>query len=214
MNCDECISHQDDYLDNQLSHDIHEAMTRHIAACPDCQKMMRKNRELLQGLRNLDAPPPSPGFLKLAMANAVRIDRQQRRRKWFMQFAAVAAMVCLVVLGSLKLSPLATHDTPQSTGIRLSLHESKEMVLLVQAAENLHGATISIDLPPQLMLASNPGLRHFSWQADVKEGKNLIPLPLVATAPGKVTVTARIEHDRQTKIMRVQVEILPTTQTG
>lgn len=210
MNCHECISHQDDYLDNQLDHDVHDAMTKHIATCPDCQSMMRQNRELLQGLRNVDAPAPSPGFLKLAMENAVRVDRQRRHKKWFRQFAAVAAMVCLVVLGSLKFSPMLTRDTIQSSGIVLSLHESREVILLVQSAQALDGATITIELPPQLMLANNPGLREFSWQADVKEGKNLIPLPLVASAAGMVTVTARIEHDNQVKTMRMQVEILPS----
>ena len=207
MNCQECISHQDDYLDNQLAHELHNAMTMHIADCPDCQTMMRKNRELLQGLRHLNSPSPSPGFLKLAMKNAVRIERQQRHKKWFIQCAAVAAMVCIVALGSLRFSPTTT-DTAQSSGIILSLHESREVILLVQSAKNLDGATITIELPPQLMLASNPGLREFSWKADVKEGKNLIPLPLVASATGTVTVIARIEHDNQVKTMRMQLQVV------
>jgi hypothetical protein len=120
-------------------------------------------------------------------------------------------MVCLVVFGSMK-TPFLTKDTTQSSGIVLSLHESREVILLIQSAKALDGATITIELPPQLMLANNPGLRKLSWQADVKEGKNLIPLPLVATVAGIVQVTARIEHEDQVKTMRMQVSIMPAAQ--
>ncbi len=210
MNCKECIVNQDDYLDNRLPHDLYEAMTRHLAQCPECQLMMRENRELLQGLRTLESPPPSPGFLKLAMENAARVERQRLHRKWFIQYAAVAAMVCLVVLGSLKFSPWMVANTGQSApGVILSLHESKDVILLVQSARALDNATITINLPPQLMLANNPGLHQISWQADIKEGKNLIPLPLVATVTGSAQITARIEHESRVKTMRMQVEIVP-----
>ena len=210
MNCHECIRLQDDYLDNQLDHDRHEAVMRHISDCPDCRRMMRKNRELLQGLRSLPSPEPSPGFLKLAMAKAAQVDSRQRRRKWFMQFAAMAAMVCLVILGTLQYSSLtATKGDSHSSAIVLSLHESREVMLLVQSATDLPGATITIELPPQLMLASNPGLRTLSWQADVQQGKNFIPLPLIAAATGHATVTASIAHDNQVKTMRMRVEIAP-----
>lgn len=215
LNCKECIINQDDYLDNQLPHALYEDMTSHLAVCPECQAMMRENRELLQGLRTLESPPPSPGFLKLAMENAVRAERQRLHKKWFFQYAAVAAMVCLVVLVSLKFSPwmAPNPNTGQSApGVILSLHESKDVILLVQSARALDNATITINLPPQLMLANNPGLRQISWQADIKAGKNLIPLPLVATVAGLTKITAKIEHEDRVKAMSMQVEVVPVPQ--
>ena len=209
MNCKECITHQDDYLDNQLDHDLHEAMTGHLSDCPECTAMMRENRDMLQALRTLDSPPPSPGFLKLAMENAVRVEEKRLHKKWFRHYAAVAAMLCLVVLGSMNLPWLAT-ETTQEPAIILSLHETKDVTLLVQSAKALDQATITILLPPQLMLASNPGLREMSWQADIKAGQNLISLPLVASSAGLVMVTATIEHDNQVKTMQMLVEVVPS----
>lgn len=210
MNCQECISHQDDYLDNQLPHDIHEAMDRHIASCPDCQEMIRRNKELLRVLRNLKAPSPSPGFLKSAMENAARVDRQRRHKKWFMRFAAMAAMICLVVIGTIKFSPQTTTDSNKSSGIVMALHESKDVFLLVQSAQALEGATITIELPPQLTLAGNPAIRELSWRADFQRGKNIIPLPLLAATTGSAIVTAQIEHGHEAKTIRMQVNIIPS----
>ena len=209
MNCHDCFTHQDDYLDNQLNHDLHEAVTKHLATCSDCMVMIQKNRELLQRLRNIETPPPSPGFLKLAMENASRIEDQRLQKKWWIQFASIAAMLCVVVLGALHYSPWLTTNTSQQSGIVFSLHESKEIILLVQSAKNMENATITIELPPQLMLAQSPETRKFSWQADFKTGKNLIPLPLVASTAGTMQVTARIEYQNQVKTIHTQVQILP-----
>lgn len=208
MNCRECMHHQDDYLDNLLDHTLYDEIQRHLAECSDCQEIMRQNREMLQTLRNMAGPTPSPGFLNLALKNAIAMEKDKQRKKWWYQFAAVAAMVCLVVLGSMGHGHNPTSITTQQTGITLSLHDSKEVILMVQSAKTLENATITIELPPQLMLANNPNLREFSWQANVKEGKNFIPLPLIATGNGQVSIIAKIEHDNKIKTMRMEVHII------
>ena len=71
----------------------------------------------------------------------------------------------------------------------------------------LDAATLTVSLPEGIELAGFPGQREIAWQTSLVEGKNLLPLSLVALTPAGGEVLARLEHDNRNRTFRLQVEV-------
>ena len=52
-----------------------------------------------------------------------------------------------------------------------------------------------------------PGQREITWETSLSEGKNLLPLTLVAVTPTGGELLARLEHDNRNRTFRLQVEV-------
>ena len=56
-------------------------------------------------------------------------------------------------------------------------------------------------------LAGFPGQREVTWETSLVEGKNLLPLKLVALTPAGGEVLARLEHENRGRTFRLRVNI-------
>jgi hypothetical protein len=95
-------------LDEELSIDERLFVERHLAACPTCRERRRQWAELSDRVQDcvLAAHVSIPASSRECLAAAVGVPvsatpADVRRRRWVLpQAAAVAAVACLVVLGS------------------------------------------------------------------------------------------------------------------
>jgi len=66
---------------------------------------------------------------------------------------------------------------------------------------------LSLALPENVELVGYGDRRELSWQTDLREGGNLLQLPLVLRGTAKDDLVARLSHDGSTKMFRVKFEI-------
>ena len=171
---------------------------------------------LREALRRMPTPEPRPGFVERAFARATAqqqpqaVDLPGRLRSFATRWetwvgaalgGAVAAALVLVLL-----RPIEPADAGPK--LALTLHETRNVDVLIDSERELKGATIRIAATGSIALDGFDDEQHVDWQADLERGSNLLSLPVVARTAGKGQLVAVIEHDGRTR--RVAVELTVT----
>jgi len=71
----------------------------------------------------------------------------------------------------------------------------------------LQKATLTVSLPIGVELAGFPGQREISWETSLNEGRNLLPLKLIALTPAGGELLARLEHEDRDRVFRLQLDV-------
>lgn len=172
---------------------------------------------LRQALRRMPTPEPRVGFVELALARAAAQQRAAqaslpaRLRRFASRWetwagaalgAAAAAAVTLILL-----RPVDSTVSPQPQ-LALTLHETRNVDVLIDSERELKGATIRIAATGSIALDGFDDERHIDWQADLERGSNLLSLPIVARTAGKGQLIAVIEHDGRTRRVAIQLTVI------
>src|SRR5258705_11628030 len=70
----------------------------------------------------------------------------------------------------------------------------------------LKAATLSLALAENVELVGYGNRRELSWQTDLREGGNLMQLPLVVRGATKDDLVASLSHDGSSKTFRLRIE--------
>jgi hypothetical protein len=192
----------DDELDPATASNVHA----HCAACPSCQTQRRDEQMLRQALRTLPAPVPSEAFRQRAFVRAAQLAR--RRQRWTAWAGtAVAASLALGVALGVQWRPSESMAVPPTVAI--SVDSLQPVRLSFTAERSLQGATLTLVLPDRIELAGFPGQQSLSWQADLKQGANLLELPVVAHADAQGgELIARIRHNGAERQVSVRLQVV------
>ena len=79
--------------------------------------------------------------------------------------------------------------------------------LVFASAATLDSATLTVSLPDGIEIDGFPGQREITWQTSLNEGKNLLPLTLVALTPVGGELLARLEHEDRDRTFRLRVNV-------
>ena len=173
---------------------------------------------LRQALRQMPTPEPRAGFVERALARAVAQQRETQaasRAGGLRGFAtrwetwagaalggAVAAALTLILLRPID----STVD--QQPRLALTLHETRNVDVLIDSERELKGATIRIAASGSIALDGFDDERQVDWQADLERGSNLLSLPVVARAAGRGRLVAVIEHDGRTRRVAIDLNVV------
>jgi hypothetical protein len=173
---------------------------------------------LRQALRQMPTPELRAGFVERALARAVAQSRDEqavflpgRLRNFAMRWetwagAALGGAVA-AALTFLLLRPDTTAVSPQPQ-LALTLHEARNVDVLIDSERELKGATIRVVASGSITLDGFEDERHVDWQADLERGSNLLSLPVVARTAGKGRLVAVIEHEGRTQRVAVELTVL------
>jgi hypothetical protein len=172
---------------------------------------------LREALRRMPTPDPRPGFVERALARATvqqqapqavalpgRLHRFATRWETWAGAAlggAVAAALMLVLLRTVD-----TTDSRQP--LALTLHEARNVDVLIDSDRELKGATIRVAASGSIVLDGFDDERQIDWQADLERGANLLSLPVVARAAGKGRLVAVIEHEGRTRQVAIDLSVV------
>ena len=161
-------------------------------------------------LKDYPAPEAADGFYDQALARATHEGARRQRNRWLLTGfgSAVAAGIALWFVGGFLLSapdlPTAEAEIP---GVTMTLEEPRTINLVFASATALDSARLTVTLPDGVELAGFPGRREITWQTSLKEGKNLLPLELIAVSNSGGEVLARLEHNDRQRTFRLRVEV-------
>jgi hypothetical protein len=170
----------------------------------------KEDREILSLLKDYPAAEPRAGFFDQALARATHEGTRRQRNRWLMTgfgSAVAAGIVLWMISGVLFTTPDIAQPEATIPGIALTLEAPRTINLVFASKTALDEATLTVSLPEGIELAGFPGQREIAWQTSLVEGKNLLPLSLVALTPAGGEVLARLEHDNRNRTFRLQVEV-------
>lgn len=153
-------------------------------------------------------PQPDPAFFEQALANAARArNTRHHNRGWLKGFgSAVAAGLMIWFVAGDWMGSRAVPDAsiPQVT---MALEDPRIINLVFSSATDLNDATLTVSLPPGIELHGFHGQREISWVTSLREGRNLLPLKLIALSPQGGELMATLRHDDDNKTFKLQVTV-------
>ena len=161
-------------------------------------------------LKDYPMPQADAGFYDQALARATHEGSIRQRNRWLMTGfgSAVAAGVAVWLIGGMLMNAPQMPDVDASIpGVTVTLAEPRTVNLLFSSTTALESATLTVSLPDGIELAGFPGQREISWKTSLKEGRNLLPLKLIALTPVGGELLARLEHDDRDRVFRLQVNV-------
>jgi predicted anti-sigma-YlaC factor YlaD len=200
MECREFRLQLDEYLDGRADE---RPIRAHLAACAECRNLHQHAVAVQKGLRKLSPPEMHPSFVDRAIARAVRPDdaRAHPTRRAVLGMALAASLVLGVAVGAF----FSLRDSPVQT-VTLALERAETVRMVFNSAKPLQAATLSLVLPDNVEVVGYGSQRELVWQTDLREGQNLLQLPLIARGPVKDELLARLSHGASTKTFRLKVE--------
>lgn len=166
--------------------------------------------ELQALLKDYPAPRAAAGFYDQALARATYEGARRQRNRWLATGfgGAVAAGLAIWMIG---LGLLTSPDLPRADatipGIAMTLEQPRTVNLVFASATALESATLTVSLPAGVELAGFPGQSEITWETSLQEGKNVLPLTLIALTPTGGELLATLEHGNRDRTFRLRVDI-------
>jgi hypothetical protein len=205
MNCITTIQYLDDFLDGSLARPKVQKIQSHIDGCESCRALLRQEQVLRAALRSLSVPELRPDFAR-SILNEARQRHERKATRWRTLGGAIAAVFALFVVANL-FAPLAL-DTPATVPqVTLAKGQLREIKLVFNSKTNVDGATFTVQLPGNVALRGFPHQRSVSWKGRLKQGKNLLVLPVVAQGPVEGDLITWIEHEENKKAFHLGIRM-------
>jgi hypothetical protein len=215
MNCDHTQRNLDDYMDGSIGNEQHDAIAAHVASCADCQALIESEQDLRgllkdYGMLQAGMTQAASGFYDQALVRATHVGSRRQRNRWLATGfgSAIAAGLAIWAVSSFLLMTPQTPDANLAIpGVTMALEEPRTVNLVFSSTSALESAMLTVSLPEGIELAGFPGQREISWETSLNEGKNLLPLKLVALTATGGELLARLEHDDRNRTFRLQVDV-------
>ena len=174
------------------------------------EKRVQEEQELLQLLKDYPAPQADAGFYDRALVRAVHKGSRRQRNRWMLAgfgSAIAAGLAIWVITSMLMTTPQLPDAEPAIPGVTIAMEQEHTVRLVFASAEALDSATLTVSLPEGIELAGFPGQREITWETSLQEGKNLLPLTLIALTPAGGELLARLEHKDRNRTFRLRVDV-------
>jgi hypothetical protein len=176
----------------------------------DINQANSDDREIQALLKDYPMPEAATGFYDQALVRATHEGSRRQRNRWLMTGfgSAIAATIAVWVVSGVLLSTPET-PTPDTTipGVSIALEQPRTVNLVFASATTLDSATLTVSLPDGIELDGFPGQREITWETSLTEGRNLLPLTLVALNPAGGVLLARLEHEDRDRTFRLRVDV-------
>jgi hypothetical protein len=211
MTCRNTETQLDEYLDGTLDGDASRALERHANECSDCGRSLDQAVALKATLADLPVEGPTAGFfdeaLRVTAAQSQQVERSKVAPVWYA--GALAAGLAAIVLVSLLGNPVAPVAPAQGVAqVAMAIEETRTINLVFASDEALEGVSLTVLLPDGVELASYPGQDRVLWSTQLRPGKNVLPLELVALGGTGGELVATMRRDGKEKVFRVNIAVL------
>ena len=169
-----------------------------------------RDQEILELLKDYPMPEAHAGYYDQVLARATHEGSRRQRNRWLLTGfgSAVAAAAALWIVGSMFFSSPDLPATESAIpGVTVALEEPRTVNLVFASASALDTATLTVSLPAGVELDGFPGQREITWETSLNEGKNLLPLTLVALTPAGGELLATLEHEDRNRTFRLQIDV-------
>lgn len=171
---------------------------------------LKQDQEIQALLKDYPMPEATTAFYDQALVRATHEGTRRQRNRWLMTGfggALAAGLVLWLIGGFFLTTPNPPATDPEIPGIVMTLEEPRTVNFVFASKTALDSATLTVILPEGIELAGFPGQREIAWETSLKEGKNYLPLELIAVSPVSGEVLARLEHDNRNRTFRLRVEV-------
>ena len=169
-----------------------------------------EEQALLDLLKDYPVPEAEAGFYDRALVRAVHRGSRRQRNRWVLAgfgSAIAAGLAIWMITAIFMTAPQRPDAEPTIPGVTIAMEQEHTVRLVFSSAEALDSATLTVSLPDGIELAGFPGQREITWETSLEQGRNLLPLTLVALTPAGGELLARLEHKDRNRTFRLRVDV-------
>lgn len=170
----------------------------------------KRDSGLQRLLQDYPVPTESDEYYARSLKRAARAGARRQRNRWLMTGfgSAIAAGLAVWIMSGVLLGTPGLPDVDTSIpDVTIALEEPRTVNLVFASATALDSATLTITLPEGIDLYGFPGQREIRWETSLAEGKNRLPLKLIAHSPQGGEILARLEHKDRDREFRLRVDV-------
>lgn len=189
----------DDYIDGEITIAEADNIKKHLEQCPDCERRVRRARELQSQLRQLPAAEPDADFTQRQFQQLWYREPETVRKERWPRFRVdpglVAALVIGLVLGGVFMQWQSQQRAEPLQVMTLQTNETKEVKFAINANQRMDNVTMTINVPANMELEGFPGQREITWTTRLEPGMNMLRLPVRASQSGEGLLSMRLSTD-------------------
>jgi hypothetical protein len=205
MNCETTTRYLDDFLDGALDSTKEQEIQSHINSCESCRKLVQRQQALGTALRELPVPRLRRDFAQFALNKTRQQHAFQRKRKAAMGGAIAAGFALFFIVNLLVNAPVDNHSVvPEVTLVKDQIHEIK---LVINSKRSIEDATFSVQLPRNVALKGFPNQQAIRWKGHLRQGQNLLVLPVIAQGPVDGELITMIKEAEKQKAFHINIQM-------
>ena len=208
MNCDQYQQNLDPFLDGELDAALSRDVEAHSRECAGCSAQLARKEALRQTLRTLPVTPPEDGFLDAVVEETI-IDTHRNETRFRVTAgiggaiaAGIVAWLVLVLPSELPTAPAGSLET-----VTITMNVEKTFRLTFESKRELQAAAISVELPEGVEVVGYEGQDSVRWTTTVKQGTNILELPIIVRSGNGGAIHARLEHEGKEKTFAFAVKV-------
>ncbi|WP_420389906.1 anti-sigma factor family protein [Marinobacter sp.] len=213
MTCRQFHREVDSLVRGDLPLHEQEALQAHASACASCSELWEDEQRLQEGIMAQVVPEPDDDFESRVRAIALAGGTSQNStlRKTSVWASSIAAVLALGIFIGMQVGPADTgmsgNDIADATGQTATESASepgtetalKTVRLAFNSRRAMENVTLTLELPPNAELAPFPGRQTISWTVDLKQGDNVLALPINVLFPGSGKLVAHLDDGTRRK---------------
>jgi len=216
MQCNFILTQLDQYLDKELSKGDLDTVEQHLGSCPSCQTEYRVAQDIITHCHNQAVPEPRPGYehrVLQFLADETQTEKQTNVISMLLSpgFAAGfgTALATLLVVWFIAFDFAGPVDDMPILTVEIPIMQSRNVDLVFNSPRHIQNASMSIELPDGVEIVGYPNQRKLVWQTTLKQGSNRLSLPIIIKSKKGGTLLAKISHQGQSRIFKVNLLALP-----
>ncbi|HEY9119917.1 MAG TPA: zf-HC2 domain-containing protein [Marinobacter sp.] len=213
MTCRQFNQEVDSLVRGELPPHEQETLQAHASVCPDCSELWEDQQRLQKGIMAQTIPEPNADFeariRRLALSGSA--PHRAGLPKAPIWASAVAAVLAVGIFIGMQIGPVTVapsgedlaETTDQNAVDPASQFQNGPDVRTVRLAFNsrraMENVTLTLEMPPNAELAPFPGRQTISWKVNLKEGDNVLALPIHVLFPGSGELVAHLDDGTRRK---------------
>jgi len=195
-----------------------DSIDKHLSQCDSCQFFYKQHKTLQIQLAAIPRSK-APDTLKQKIL-ADRVAQQDKKRHQRTVYLSMAASVCLAVLITFAINfgnqsedskhnemVASTSITTTQSSISTIKNQPSQVNFLVYSEQIIDNVTFTVSVPAQMVLYGYNGRNTLSWSGKLKQGKNLLTVPVMALSEQNGVLVMKITHKNAIKEYRVAVNV-------
>lgn len=202
-------------LDNVLN----ESLKTHIKSCSACEKALQEHHSYVNKLSQMVVPEFSEAeataMVNKVVSNAsqadnININKPAKNDSGFLQGFIAASVLALSIFGAWNVFNITPDQQPLMVSSE-SEYFTTDVVLVINAPEDMYGADLNITLPQQLALEGYDNIQDLSWPVDLKAGTNTLTLPIRVnknqSLEQPLSIMAKLYHYAEEREFEIKVNV-------
>lgn len=206
MNCNELH----DYLDAGFpGTPPSEEATAHLSSCAACRAAWTAAQRVTETLASLPSPSTPPDLAgRLFPATYRRLERRRATtRNWGLALAASLVLgIGLGVAVERTRSGLAEGYALQQDGtVTVAAGGTAVVRIALDSGGDIRDVGFVVDVPAGVELEGHPGEQQVAWSGELKQGRNLLQLPIRVQPGASGILATELHHDGKDSVFKVHV---------